>query len=352
MKTCHPTLSLPLTITLWTLIMSSITSGKTNSYDMFSSGLVLQSMNLKVGILPHAGGRLVLFQAPDGPNMLREAPERWGQKLTDIQPDTPWIDYRGHIIWLSPQSQWWAQQNLDQTKRKQQSLWPPDPYLTLGQYQVIKHTPTCLVLKSPISPVSGMQLTKTYELLDDATLQMTTQASNCSDQPHQWGIWSNTRVPMDCHVYVKVNLGHTIKLEALRQQEVNFKSIPWAITQGWFHFDPIKPETEPHERWIKVGLDPNQQQIICFQAGYVLIKSAITPLATPVAQEHAPVELFLDAGSNTDQHRMEIEMHGSLTHLDPGQSMTFKEAWQLIAYPGSNDQTSQIQWLKKNVDHD
>jgi hypothetical protein len=309
--------------------------------------LTLQSSDLKIGILPHAGGRLVEFLTPSGANMLRQAPELWDKQLSDIQPDTPWIDYRGHIVWLSPQSQWWAQQNLDADKQQHQSLWPPDPYLTLGKYDILKHTPTCIVLQSPVSPISGLQLNKTYQLLNDSKLLMRTQAVNQSKKQHQWGLWSNTRVPMDSQVYVQVAMGQPIKLEALRQQELDFKSLPWSITQGWFHFDQPQQLAEQQERWIKVGLHPTNQQIACFHAGYVLIKSAANPLSAPVANEHAPVELFLDFGSDLARNRMEIEMHGEQATLKPGDILNWEETWQLTSYSGPSDSASQIKWLQK-----
>jgi hypothetical protein len=106
-------------------------------------------------LAPRWGGRVVGFQAVGGPNLLDPGPAesfREAGAIREPRPDSPYADLRGHTVWVSPQSDWWAQQDLLPAKRDSKSRWPPDPFLEQGRAEIVESSPKRVRLRLPASP--------------------------------------------------------------------------------------------------------------------------------------------------------------------------------------------------------
>lgn len=149
--------------------------------EMNHSIIELRNQFYEIKILRDVGGRLVHFSTPGGKNLLKSNPELWTEsenKRPEVNAFADWKTYNGHINWVGPQSEWWSHQDLNLKRKKDQSNWPPDPYLIYGIYQIISHSDSMLVLASPESPVSSIQFIKTY-ILDKQSVYLSRQTIHC-----------------------------------------------------------------------------------------------------------------------------------------------------------------------------
>ncbi|MCD8483312.1 MAG: DUF4380 domain-containing protein [Verrucomicrobia bacterium] len=125
--------------------------------------IVLRSGDLEVGILADFGGKLVWVSKAGSANFLRENRAHW---LPAAWPESVHVNFRraafyGTTHWLAPQEHWWQQQDL--IPERQGDDWPPDPFLEFGRYQILERTTSAVTIISPPSPVSGVQMKKTFQ---------------------------------------------------------------------------------------------------------------------------------------------------------------------------------------------
>ncbi len=73
------------------------------------------------------------------------------------------------------------------------SGWPPDPWLEYAEAAVVTSAPARAVLRLPVSPVTGLELTKEIELTGPRSARLRVTAVNRRDRPVAWDLWSNTR---------------------------------------------------------------------------------------------------------------------------------------------------------------
>jgi len=110
--------------------------------------------DVKAGILPDVGGRVVYLSLKGKENILTSDSTLWNESSAarpEIASTTPFKAYNGHIVWLGPQAGWWTQQNEDTAKRNRADVWPPDPYLIYGGYTVLSQSDSSLVMQGPES---------------------------------------------------------------------------------------------------------------------------------------------------------------------------------------------------------
>ena len=114
---------------------SNVPKKNTTKKNMSVPLQILKNKDIKLGVLPHLGGRIVSLTVANGENLLSSDSSLWNHQF-----DKPIKDYvsgeflqlRGHIAWIGPQSEWWTHQDIHIDKRDQKINWPPDPFLIYG----------------------------------------------------------------------------------------------------------------------------------------------------------------------------------------------------------------------------
>src|SRR5689334_15497638 len=93
--------------------------------------ITLKAEGVEVGAVPRLSGRVVVFRREGGPNLLKWDPafEKLAEAdLPRLEPSYEFKPWDGHIVWVGPQSEWWADQDLDGAKKAAKANWPPDPW--------------------------------------------------------------------------------------------------------------------------------------------------------------------------------------------------------------------------------
>ena len=285
--------------------------------------LMLEQQDLKVGLLPQVGGRIVLVEVGDGGNFLLSDPALW-QPAAWTTPDahSPWVAYNGHTTWLSPQSGWWTQQ--DQRPEKRGATWPPDPYLIYGDYTVTRPNPHTAILTSPPSPISGVQLSKTVVLHSSREIEVTVEALGQRARPVTWGLWSNTRFRGDTPFLVALAGEQAAQIRygqphALRGEVVG---------ERWFHWPRATAVAAP--RANKAFLATEVAWTAAFTPAGALVKTMAPVMPAAIHPEHAPVEVYLALAPDPAEALLELEFHVPAQTLAQGERIRLSERWLLF----------------------
>lgn len=289
--------------------------------------LLIANDHLVVGVLPSHGGRVVLLRTPSGPNLLDARPATWSRPpFTDVEAliSPPWEDDLGHIVWMGPQSDFWFNQDAFPSKHERRHVWPPDPYLTQLPYAVLLHTPDRIVVRSQISPVWGVQLTKTVHALPDGTIRFEVEAYNPGPRTVTRNLWLNFRALPSGREFTPVTDSGTLSLSVSHQAEVQ-------ILHGFA--STVVPPGASH-RGVKTSLTPATGLIAStVPGGYLVLRFDSTPPdAVPPGQ--APVEIYRVGFDHAElAPLLELEHHGPLTRLEPGQRFSRQESWAFLPAP-------------------
>ena len=127
----------------------------------------LQGPALQMDVSPRLGGRILHLSLPGAPNLLLEGPAVQAEPDPQVRADGDNIPYLGHEVWVGPQSEWWTHQALNPARRKAGAIWPPDPWLAHAPAKVLEQGDARLVVEGAASPVSGVQLTQSFNLAHD-----------------------------------------------------------------------------------------------------------------------------------------------------------------------------------------
>lgn len=307
----------------------------------------LRNAHIEVGVLPPAGGRIVLFRHMGGTNLLKENPEAWSG-ASSFPPPEEWKSkpaLHGHHIWVSPQADFWNQQELRPEMKGKN--WPPDPWGEVGRYEVTESSPLVLELRGPVSPVTGLQLTKRYELAADAPrLHIRVTGVNRRETPVRWALWSITRLPVAGTVFAPVEPGSTPRLEPGYPAD-KMDLAQYTQEGGLFSFLHEAPLGPPHfRRGGKAFLTPPAgapPMTLAYLRGdeLFLARSPATQLAqAPPGQ--SPMEVFIDQAPNAPG-TLELEFHTAYRELKPGDTITLEETWELRRVTGGS---TRADWLK------
>jgi hypothetical protein len=156
--------------------------------------LLLHNGGMICGIMPQIGGRVVVFRQESGDNVLDARPELWKDAPTLDLLSTTYKQYYGESVWAGPQAIWWTADEPYPPPQTSRRLWPPDPAWELAPFTIVEQTPTRVVLRSPISKLTGLELTKTIELFDDGQLRLQEKAVNRGDKVVTRDLWLLHRV--------------------------------------------------------------------------------------------------------------------------------------------------------------
>jgi len=310
-----------------------------------TSVIYIENGNTEVGILSEVGGRIVVLRKTGQDNLLKATSELWEEPLSERPvPDAnhpSMKSYFGQIVWVGPQADWWVQQNLNKRLRDAAAPWPPDPFLIYGDYRIIHRTDSSIVISGPESSVSGMQLVKEVVIDRSGRVHFKVTGKNISRQDIAWDLWCNLRMPGLTRCYVPVDDTADVRISFPMGPQF---PMPHRLADGYFSFSVSdtahvrstgKAFIYPKAGWM-AGFRDKQVLVIRFPR---LAKERIHP-----DQGHA--EIYQDIGPSSAM-LLELEHHAAYQKLEPGETMSTEEVWEVLPCEGANTEASQLQFLKK-----
>lgn len=314
--------------------------------------LRLENNNIALEATPDIGGRVLSFSLLNQPNFLKigEEVKKNPQPIVNAQADN--IGYFGHEMWVGPQSAWWTQQNINAQRLAAKAIWPPDPYLILAKNQVVQHDEKLLSLQGPESPITGVQLTKTYRLLDDApnSIALDVQARNIHKEKIAWDIWFNTRVDQDTLAYVPVASADDIRTNDLTNNKI--APLTFTLEDKIFSLDVTPPPKGKTIRRGKIFIQPSAGWIAAFKGDQAfIIQFAHQPLEV-IHPEQGQVELYHDyQPDDPDSGLLELEVHAPYVTMAPDEVMQASERWTVLPYTGASTRSAHVKFLQQNASH-
>lgn len=307
---------------LWVIILGLVLQGYAQDKVIY-----LENDQIKIGILPDVGGRMV-FAAPIGEeNFLLSDSALWNEpqeNRPEVKPNTFFKPYFGFITWVGPQTAWWQKQDLMPNLKQRSAEWPPDPYLVFSNYEVLEHTKTLLVLQGPESPITGVQFNKRYELKGNS-IEISVVSKNIRDEQMEWDLWTNARFAYDTEFSVPVSDESQVRSTG---RENNFvDAMKYEIKDGKFTFLPEKPSGTKRQRVSKAFIYPDEAVINVVKGQWKLdIKFDKVP-KDQIHPEQALIEVYNNTTSNGRDDVLELEHHSAYQTLNAGATMSLSEVW-------------------------
>jgi len=307
--------------------------------------LILRNDRVVVGIAPRLAGRIAVFRAPDGPNILDADPAWWAPeaKLPALGASWDYPAVNGHVIWTGPQKEWWLHQDVSAEWREHAYNWPPDPWAEWAAYEVSDRTPTSVVLKGPASPVTGLALTKEVSISPEGRVRVAVRAVNTRKSEVKWDLWSNVRVRATARAWVPVR--GSLRIEHGSAADARRGALDYEVRDGWFRFLDEAPLPEGG-RTAKAFLTPATGVMAAFDGGHVFLRRFTPAAAGSVHPDHGVVEVFRDVNRDPAKSLCEIEVHGAYTSLAPGAAMAIEEIWELQRFETGAGAAAQAAWLR------
>ncbi len=325
----------------------SVVLGATNASAEIER-LKLNNGVVKADITPEIGGRLVSFSLNDQPNFLLLADLNTKDTRPQVTPESDNISYLGHEMWVGPQSQWWMQQKANAKRAVEKAVWPPDPYLILAKNTVLEHSAERVVLKSPESPVSGVQMVKAYALVPERknSLRLQVRATNIRKENVAWDLWFNTRVPSNTLVYVPVADAADVLQKNL--EDASNAPLVYTINDGVLSLDMTQPPAGKVSRKGKLMIQPSQGWMASFRDKQVfIVQFPLQPKST-IHPEQGQIELYNEYNpSNLAKGLMEMEVHAPYKQLAPKEFMIADETWTILEYKGPATRNAHVAFLRK-----
>ncbi len=300
-------------------------------------------------ITPDIGGRLLSFSLKGNPNFLRVGDEVETTPQPDVNPQADNVAYLGHEIWVGPQSEWWIHQQLNTKRAEAKADWPPDPYLILPRNKVLEKGKGKIVLQSPESPITGVQLTKTYELVPGKknALALMVSAKNIRTDNIAWDIWFNTRTHANTQVYVPVSVAADIRAKSYEFPMA--APLAYSLKDGIFSLDMVPPPEGKKFRNGKIMIQPSQGWMAGFQGEQLfIVKFALQPLSA-IHPDQGQIELYSAYDpTNLADGLLEMEVHAAYTKLAPEQTMNAREVWTILEYKGPATREAHLAFLREH----
>lgn len=304
----------------------------------------IQNQDVCLGISPEIGGTIFFLSKQNSPNLLHSDESLWDpNQKPELSPFGDFIPYNGHTIWLGPQSEWWTQQSENQERKTQKAVWPPDPYITYGSYTVENKTESSISLRSVTSPVSGVQISKEIAINPDGSIFISVQVHSMVAYPISWDIWFNTRVHGFSRAYVPVSKEHIRTEHVLSEASTE---MPIGFLDGFFYYDTCMPPASHAERSSKTFLYPESPHIFAFIKNHCLHITFEKHPQSRIHPEHALVELYNHTEADSKHALLELEYHAPYVPLQPYQSMSAWQVWNVIDYAGEATEQEQIPWIQ------
>lgn len=303
---------------------------------------------IKAEITPDIGGRLLSFALKDQPSFLLLADLNTKNTRPQVTPESENIGYFGHEMWVGPQSQWWVQQKANPKRAAEKAIWPPDPYLILAKNTVLENSPERIVLKSPESPISGVQMVKAYALVPERknSLKLQVRATNIRKDNVAWDIWFNTRVPANALVYVPV--ANAVDVQQKNMEDAVNAPLVYTLSDGILSLDMTPPPAGKVSRKGKLMIQPSQGWMASFRDKQVFIVQFPLQPKSAIHPEQGQVELYNEYNANNvEEGLLEMEVHAPFKQLAPKEFMIADETWTILEYKGPETRNAHVAFLRK-----
>lgn len=312
-------------------------------YSQVPSVVYLENRNIKVGIHPGIGGRIVFFGLTDRGNILKQDTVLWNEPEA-AKPGAGTVNsykpYHGNQVWPSPMSQWWQNQNIYPSKKGDR--WPPDPYLIYSTNKIISRSNRAMMWQSPESPLSGIQLTQQIEITAPATLSYRVKATNVRDTALGWGLWINTPVEGKARCFVKVSSLNSVRI---KDKEKLLRVMPFSVIDSFFSFETSGIEAGETKVYSKACITPAKPLIAVFYKKQLMIIETIGVESEKIHPDQNEVEIFNQIAPNPVEDLLELEFHSAYKTIAPGESIAMEQVWTLFPYEGSEKREEQLKFL-------
>lgn len=291
--------------------------------------ITLSNNSLKIILAPELGGRLVFWGHPDGPNFLKADDDVWQPQTgpDSVLADLPFKGYQGMVTWLGPQSHWWIHQDLMPKRKAARAVWPPDPFLIYGNFQVVHLTDSSVILSGPPSPISGVVMKKEYWLKEN-TLQMTVEIENISNDTLGWDIWTNSRFDPETRFYVPNVDSTTLRLTYSHFQ--GFAHVSHSLENGRFSFELPPVADNPGVTFqAKAFMYSPEGRIVAEKGDHRLVMNFSSPERHKIHPEQALIEVYMKISKGGSDNLLELEHHSAFQLLEPGGKMKTGQCWVL-----------------------
>lgn len=305
--------------------------------------ILLGNSNIEVGIVPDLGGRIVMLRKPGMNNIFESDTVFWNDPAArpEISVNGKFIAFNGHIVWLGPQSEWWSKQDVNPERKERKAIWPPDPWLTYGLYEVIDQTESGIIMSGPESPVSGVKLTKKLSFDEAGVVTFEVFAENIRTEPVSWGLWMNTRLDGHARCYVPADQAGLLRLA--ESEEGRNRPVPYDFYDGYFTFQSVTL-SDSMEKWVqKAFINPTDNFIAGFSDKQMLMISFNPFERDQIHPDQAPVEIYNMVSAKSSL--LELEVHGPYKKLQPGETMHLTETWKLFEYHEEDCSESHINFI-------
>jgi len=302
--------------------------------------LLLRNGGRVVGIMPLVGGRIVEFRLETGKNVLDGRPERWDDGPWKEPFGEEWKQCFGESVWPGPQVDWWTEREPYPIPAEMKNIspggWPPDPAWDTDPFEVTEKSARRVVMKSPVSKLTGLELTKRVELLADGKLKYEVTATNRGDREVSRDLWLLKRVPLEANRFLPL------------KAEFANRRFPWMVSvekiEGLTVLKPAAGDRQdisgkmhalPAEGWMATAT----------AEAFFIIEFPMVD-ETHMAAEQSPVEVYC---ATPPVPLCEMEHHGELKILKPGETMRCEETWRIIANTKYPDAAAQAHFLRTEV---
>jgi hypothetical protein len=307
----------------------------------------LDNGTLQARVTEAIGGRLLSFSLAGRPNFLR-LEESAGDPDATVDAKADNVGWLGHEVWAGPQKDWWVDQDANPARAAARAVWPPDPYLSLARYTPVRANGAELVLDSPASPVSGLQLRKRYALVQGKpnSLRLEVTATNLRNREVARDIWFNTRAHADTRVYVPVAAAADVTMKE-DAGGPGGTALRYTLAGRVFSLD--LPAGEKPSKG-KVLLQPAAGWMAGFRGGQAFIVQFPLRARAAIHPDQGQVELYHDyQPGEPDKGLLEMEVHAPYLRLAPGRSMEASELWTLLPYDGPDTRAAHLAFLRAHA---
>lgn len=312
--------------------------------------LSLESESLTLTLTPQIGGRVLSVARNSQPNILKVGEAVEQQPAPRVHAGANNIAYFGHEIWVGPQSAWWVHQTVNPERAAEKAVWPPDPWLGQGTDKVIEHSAQRIELQSQPSPVSGLQLRKSWQLiagLPDSIL-LEAEAVNTRNEPVSWDLWFNTRLYPQTRAYVPVSDKDQARVQHITDEQHAALDYQWH--GSFLTLNLTAPEAPAQARRGKVFIQPDAGWMAGFYGEQVLIIHFPLQPEAKIHPEQGQIELYLEYfPGDATAGLLEMEVHAPYETLAPGQTMSAREVWTLLPYNGQANAAEETAFLQEQI---
>ncbi|MCB9017965.1 MAG: DUF4380 domain-containing protein [Paludibacteraceae bacterium] len=317
--------------------------------------IYIENGDVKLGILPDVGGRIVSLQINDGENILESDSNLWNEAKR-IRPSSKNLEfkaYNGHEVWVGPQSQWWKRQSLNKEKIDSDLFWPPDPYISYDKYNIITKSDNYIVLKGHGSPISGIRFTKNiivgeYDMTDECyNIFIEVTAENIRKKPIAWDIWMLTRV--NGHNLNFVPVADEKDVTVSEPTHPHQGPAPYTIKDGYFSFTPKEKDKDHEECTAKAFISPSRPFIATLSGRTLLQIFFLHQEQQLLHPEQREVEIYNFATDRKETSLLELEYHSPYQTIPPGGVISATEVWKIHRFSKDVTESDIKSYLNKTT---